>query len=56
MKEYRSGVVRKRSIKKVLESLQNSQESTFAGVFFNKITDPKPVDLLINDSNAGVFI
>ena len=53
MKEYRSGVVRERSVKKVLESLQNSQESTCAGVFFNRITDLKPVDLLINDSSAS---
>ena len=56
MKEYRSGVVRKRSEKKILESLKNSQENTCAGVSFNRITDPKPVDLLINDSSAGVFI
>ena len=57
MKKYRRGVVRKRSVKKkYLKSLQNSQESTCAGVFFNRITDPKPVNLLINDSSAGVFI
>ena len=58
MKKYRSGVVRKRSVKKKksLKSLQNLQEGTCVRVFLNRITDPKPVNFLINDSSAGVFI
>ena len=36
--------------------MQNLQEGTCVGVFLNRITDPKPVNFLINDSSAGVFI